>query len=290
MTADVTVDFTTVDTAPTVVSTSPTNGATDVASGATITVTFSEPVTADAGAFTLECPAGTTTAFAAQRVGHGLDAHARRQAARRRACAPSPSSAARSTTSTPSTRPTRWSRTSRPSSPSPPTARRPTSRSRPRRVAENQPSGTAVGTFSTHRPRRRRHLHLQPGRRPRRHRQRVVHHRRRRAATAAGSTSRPRRPTRSACARPTRPATVLREVLHHHGHRRQRGADRHRAQQRLGRRERARGHRRRHARRHRPRRRPDPHLRRRHGRLRQHVSRRQQLRGQTPGRSSPRRR
>ena len=63
MTADVTVDFTTVDTAPTVVSTTPINGATDVASGATITVTFSEPVTADAGAFTLECPAGTTTAF-----------------------------------------------------------------------------------------------------------------------------------------------------------------------------------------------------------------------------------
>ena len=63
MTADVTVDFTTVDTAPTVVSTSPTNGATDVSSGATVTVTFREPVTADAGAFTLECPAGTPAAF-----------------------------------------------------------------------------------------------------------------------------------------------------------------------------------------------------------------------------------
>ena len=32
-------------------------------SGATVTVTFSEPVTADAGAFTLECPAGTPAAF-----------------------------------------------------------------------------------------------------------------------------------------------------------------------------------------------------------------------------------
>jgi large repetitive protein len=63
MTANVTVDFATVDTAPTVVSTSPTNGATDVSSGATVTVTFSEPVTADAGAFTLECPAGAPAAF-----------------------------------------------------------------------------------------------------------------------------------------------------------------------------------------------------------------------------------
>ncbi|TQM54609.1 beta strand repeat-containing protein [Humibacillus xanthopallidus] len=71
MTANVTVSFTTVDTAPTVVSTSPTNGATDVASGATITVTFSEPVTADAGAFSLECPVATTTAFALS--GSGTD-------------------------------------------------------------------------------------------------------------------------------------------------------------------------------------------------------------------------
>ena len=62
MTADVTVHFTTIDTAPSVVSTSPADGATDVSSGATITVTFSEPVTADAGAFTLECPTGTPVA------------------------------------------------------------------------------------------------------------------------------------------------------------------------------------------------------------------------------------
>lgn len=69
MTADVTIHFTTVDTAPSVVSTSPANGATDVAGGSAITVTFSEPVTADAGAFALECPAGTTKTFASSGAG-----------------------------------------------------------------------------------------------------------------------------------------------------------------------------------------------------------------------------
>ncbi|KRF38920.1 hypothetical protein ASG96_16230 [Terrabacter sp. Soil810] len=63
MAANYTAGFTTVDTAPTVVSTSPADGATNVSAGATITVTFSEPVTADAGAFALACPTGTTTAF-----------------------------------------------------------------------------------------------------------------------------------------------------------------------------------------------------------------------------------
>ncbi|GAA2158486.1 cadherin domain-containing protein [Humibacillus xanthopallidus] len=63
MTADKTVTFTTVDTAPSVVSTSPADGATDVSSGAKITVTFSEPVTADSGAFSLACPTPTTQTF-----------------------------------------------------------------------------------------------------------------------------------------------------------------------------------------------------------------------------------
>ena len=58
MTADTTISFTTVDTAPSVLSVSPAAGATDVPSGATITVTFSEAVTADSGAFALACPAG----------------------------------------------------------------------------------------------------------------------------------------------------------------------------------------------------------------------------------------
>jgi methionine-rich copper-binding protein CopC len=60
MTTDVTVSFTTVDTPPSVISTAPANGATDVASTTTITVTFSEPVTADADAFALACPVGPT--------------------------------------------------------------------------------------------------------------------------------------------------------------------------------------------------------------------------------------
>jgi methionine-rich copper-binding protein CopC len=63
MTADVTISFTTVDTAPSVVSVSPADGATNVSSGAKITVTFSEAVTADDGAFALACPTSTPTAF-----------------------------------------------------------------------------------------------------------------------------------------------------------------------------------------------------------------------------------
>lgn len=63
MTADVTARFTTVDAAPTVVSTSPADGATGVAATSVVTVTFSEPVSADDGAFALECPTGTPQAF-----------------------------------------------------------------------------------------------------------------------------------------------------------------------------------------------------------------------------------
>ena len=55
--------FTTVDAAPSVSSTDPADDATGVATGATIGVTFSEPVTASAGAFALECPTGAAQAF-----------------------------------------------------------------------------------------------------------------------------------------------------------------------------------------------------------------------------------
>lgn len=57
--ADTTVGFTTVDAAPAVTAVSPADGATDVSRGTTIGVTFSEPVTFDTGAFLLECPTGT---------------------------------------------------------------------------------------------------------------------------------------------------------------------------------------------------------------------------------------
>src|SRR5262249_26997614 len=60
--ADTTVNFTTVDTAPTVSSTTPTDGATDVALNSTVQITFSEPVTLDSGAISLECPSGTAVA------------------------------------------------------------------------------------------------------------------------------------------------------------------------------------------------------------------------------------
>ncbi|HEY1011860.1 MAG TPA: Ig-like domain-containing protein, partial [Herpetosiphonaceae bacterium] len=46
------------DAAPRVVSTTPANGATRVSSATTITVTFSEPVNAPLGAFSVECPVG----------------------------------------------------------------------------------------------------------------------------------------------------------------------------------------------------------------------------------------
>src|SRR5262245_15909234 len=51
------------DDAPTVESTVPANAATDVAVDADLTVTFSEAVTAAAGAFVLECPTGTPIAL-----------------------------------------------------------------------------------------------------------------------------------------------------------------------------------------------------------------------------------
>ena len=51
------------DTAPSVTSTTPAANATGVAIDANLTVTFSEPVTAGAGAFVLECPAGTPIAL-----------------------------------------------------------------------------------------------------------------------------------------------------------------------------------------------------------------------------------
>lgn len=57
MAADASVSFTTADAAPTVVSTAPADGATGIAAGAQLTVTFSEPVTAAAGAITLACNA-----------------------------------------------------------------------------------------------------------------------------------------------------------------------------------------------------------------------------------------
>jgi large repetitive protein len=64
MTANTTITFTTVDTAPSVLSISPADGATDVSSSAKITVTFSEPVTAESNAFGLACPIGTAVSLA----------------------------------------------------------------------------------------------------------------------------------------------------------------------------------------------------------------------------------
>lgn len=66
MSADFSASFTTEDatpsdTAPSVSSTSPANGATNVAVGSNITVTFSEPVSAPASAFSLNC--GSAVAF-----------------------------------------------------------------------------------------------------------------------------------------------------------------------------------------------------------------------------------
>src|SRR5581483_9042786 len=53
----------TIDSPPTVTSTAPTNGATAVATNATVTVNFSEQVTASTSSFTLECPSGTPVAY-----------------------------------------------------------------------------------------------------------------------------------------------------------------------------------------------------------------------------------
>lgn len=52
------------DAAPAVTATTPADGAVGVAVNASVEITFSEPVTAGAGAFTLECPAATPVAFA----------------------------------------------------------------------------------------------------------------------------------------------------------------------------------------------------------------------------------
>lgn len=52
-----------VDIPPTVSSTSPADGATDVSPASAITINFSEPVSATADAFALECPTGTPVAF-----------------------------------------------------------------------------------------------------------------------------------------------------------------------------------------------------------------------------------
>jgi methionine-rich copper-binding protein CopC len=56
--------FTTHDDAPTVTHTSPADGDLDVPRTTNIDVTFSEPVTATADSFTLECPTGTPKSFA----------------------------------------------------------------------------------------------------------------------------------------------------------------------------------------------------------------------------------
>ncbi len=62
MAADYTFSFST-DAAPEVTTTSPTNGAPSVAANVNITVNFSEAVTANTSAFTLECPTGTGKTF-----------------------------------------------------------------------------------------------------------------------------------------------------------------------------------------------------------------------------------
>ena len=63
MGANVAVNFTTADTAPTVLSTSPSAGATTIGTGTTIQVVFSEPVNVSAASFALACPAGTPQSF-----------------------------------------------------------------------------------------------------------------------------------------------------------------------------------------------------------------------------------
>jgi methionine-rich copper-binding protein CopC len=60
--ADFPFTFTT-DTAPTVTATSPVTGATSVPLNTTVSFTFNKAVNAAAGAFKLECPAGTPVAF-----------------------------------------------------------------------------------------------------------------------------------------------------------------------------------------------------------------------------------
>src|SRR5205085_138114 len=61
--ANTSFSFTTQDAAPSVSSTTPADGATDVARDTTIQITFSESVSATNNAFSIECPTGTTEAF-----------------------------------------------------------------------------------------------------------------------------------------------------------------------------------------------------------------------------------
>src|SRR5205823_9075983 len=61
--ANTSVSFTTQDAAPSVSSTTPADGATDVARDTTITITFSESVSATSNAFSLECPIGTAVSL-----------------------------------------------------------------------------------------------------------------------------------------------------------------------------------------------------------------------------------
>ena len=102
------------DTAPSVTSTTPAANATGVAIDANLTVTFSEPVTAGAGAFVLECPrARRSRSRISRRV-----RRRRSRSTRRSTCPSTPrarcaSSPARSRMWTRSIRPTRWRRTSR---------------------------------------------------------------------------------------------------------------------------------------------------------------------------------
>ena len=63
MGADVAVHFTTVDTVASVVSTTPADGDGSVSGDTTVTVTFNEPATADIGALALECPSGAARGF-----------------------------------------------------------------------------------------------------------------------------------------------------------------------------------------------------------------------------------
>jgi methionine-rich copper-binding protein CopC len=62
--ANTSFSFTTQDAAPSVTSTTPADGATDVAKNTNIDITFSEPVTATGSSFTIECPTGSAQAFA----------------------------------------------------------------------------------------------------------------------------------------------------------------------------------------------------------------------------------
>ena len=61
--ANTSFSFTTQDAAPSVSSTSPADGATDVARDTAIQITFSESVSATNSAFTIECPTGTPESF-----------------------------------------------------------------------------------------------------------------------------------------------------------------------------------------------------------------------------------